>query len=155
MTFATLLAKHYRDAFFGGNWTCSDFREITSDISLGEALTQLHDCNTIATLTYHIGYYVTAQCNVLQGKPLQASDKESFAHPPLTSESDWQNLIASVLSDAEKAAQLIAELPDSTLSEPFVEEKYGTYFRNLAGNIEHIHYHLGQIALLKKLIRHA
>ena len=31
-------------------------------------------------------------------------------------------------------------------------EKYGNYFRNLTGIIEHLHYHLGQIVLIKKLI---
>ncbi|HAI83731.1 MAG TPA: DUF1572 domain-containing protein, partial [Chitinophagaceae bacterium] len=29
----------------------------------------------------------------------------------------------------------------------------GTYYRNILGLIEHTHYHLGQIALIKKIIR--
>ena len=31
-------------------------------------------------------------------------------------------------------------------------EKYGTYYRNFHGLIEHAHYHLGQIVLIKKLV---
>jgi hypothetical protein len=29
-------------------------------------------------------------------------------------------------------------------------EKYGNYYRNIHGIIEHIHYHLGQIVLIEK-----
>jgi hypothetical protein len=31
--------------------------------------------------------------------------------------------------------------------------KYGNYYRNLHGIIEHTHYHLGQIVLIKKLLK--
>jgi hypothetical protein len=44
-------------------------------------------------------------------------------------------------------------MPDAKLTEYFSEEKYGNWYRNLHGIIEHAHYHLGQIVLLKKLIR--
>ncbi|MGN6163930.1 MAG: hypothetical protein ACTHOF_05245 [Flavisolibacter sp.] len=43
-------------------------------------------------------------------------------------------------------------MADSKLDEIFVDEKYGTYYRNLQGIIEHTHYHLGQIVLIKKLL---
>ena len=56
------------------------------------------------------------------------------------------------MSDAEAFAQLIEQLPDSRLDEVFIEEKYGTYFRNLNGIIEHLHYHLGQLVFLKKML---
>ena len=48
---------------------------------------------------------------------------------------------------------MIAQLPDSRLEAIFVEEKYGTWFRNIHGLIEHTHYHLGQIAIIKKMYR--
>ena len=34
----------------------------------------------------------------------------------------------------------------------FVKPEYGNYYRNLHGLIEHTHYHLGQVALIKKLL---
>lgn len=43
-------------------------------------------------------------------------------------------------------------MPEDQLWEPFVKEEYGTYYRCLQGPIEHYHYHLGQIALLKTMI---
>ena len=43
-------------------------------------------------------------------------------------------------------------MPDTKLEEPFVDEKYGTYLRNIEAVIEHSYYHLGQISLIRKLI---
>jgi hypothetical protein len=55
--------------------------------------------------------------------------------------------------DTELLASLVEHLPESKLNEIFSQEKYGTYYRNLHGVIEHTHYHLGQIILIKKLLR--
>jgi len=53
---------------------------------------------------------------------------------------------------ALKLADLTEALPESRLQETFADEKYGNYYRNLHGLIEHTHYHLGQIVLIKKLL---
>jgi hypothetical protein len=43
-------------------------------------------------------------------------------------------------------------MEDSAFDQPFVDEKYGTYLRNIEGVIEHSYYHLGQVSLLKKMV---
>jgi uncharacterized damage-inducible protein DinB len=147
------IAKHLRDVHFGGNWTTSNLRDQLKDITWEQATTQVYSLNTIATLTYHIHYYIPAITKVLQGEPLVAKDEYSFAHPPINSQQDWENFLLEVWAAAETLATLIEQLPDSKLSEDFADAKYGTYFRNLHGLIEHTHYHLGQIALIKKIIQ--
>ncbi|MFT4660247.1 MAG: hypothetical protein ACI8XB_000508 [Patiriisocius sp.] len=52
--------------------------------------------------------------------------------------------------DVEKFSSNIEKLSDQKMSDHFVDEKYGSYYRNLNGIIEHAHYHLGQIILIKK-----
>ena len=79
-------------------------------------------------------------------------DKYSFDRPPINSQADWEKLQTKIYTDAEKFANLVAELSDEQLSQGFVEEQYGNYFRNILGMNEHSYYHLGQIVLLKKLI---
>jgi hypothetical protein len=88
---------------------------------------------------------------VLQGGPLDAHDKYSFDLPPLNSENDWQNLKDKAFNEAEQLVNLVEQLPDDKLENHFAEEKYGTYYRNLHGLIEHTHYHLGQIVVIKKI----
>ena len=147
------IATHLRELHFGGNWTDVNLHDTLNDITWEEAIVQVKDLNTIAKLTYHINYYIAGQLRVLEGGPLDIRDKFAFDLPEITSDQDWQKLLEKAWADARRCADLIATLPNEKLSEPFVEEKYGTYFKNFIGLIEHSHYHLGQIVLIKKLIR--
>ena len=152
MSFTNQIAKHFSELHFGGNWTAVNLKETLEGINWQQATTKVHNLNTIAALIYHTNYYVSAVSKVLQGEPLDAKDKFSFEHPPIQSQGDWQNLVDKTFSDAENFATLIEQLPESKLGEVFVDEKYGTYYRNLHGIIEHTHYHLGQIVLIKKIL---
>jgi len=103
-------------------------------------------------LSFHIQYYLDPVCKVLQGEPLVASDKESFAVPVFESEATWQDFIQEILAKAERFALAVEQLDEAKLYAVFDQEKYGTYYRNILGIIEHTHYHLGQITLIKKMV---
>ncbi len=149
------MAKHFRDIHFGGNWTCSNLKDTLADVTWQQATTQVYSFNTIAALVYHVNYFVSVVIEVLQGKPLNANDKYSFDHPPILCQEDWAHMLDKVWADAERFASLLEQLPESTLWEDFSEVKYGDYYRNIHGIIEHTHYHLGQIALIKKILQQA
>jgi len=153
MNLPAQIAKHFREVHFGGNWTSSDLRTNLEDVTWQQAITKVHSFNTIATLVSHMNYYVRAVMRVLQGGPLDAHDKLSFGHPPIASQQDWEDMLEAVWSDAESFAALVERLPEDRLGQNLADEKYGIYYRNLHGIIEHTHYHLGQIALIKKLVR--
>lgn len=152
MTITQQMAKHLRDVHLGGNWTCSNLKDNLNGLNWQQATTQVYGFNTIATLTYHMTYYVSVALKVLQGGPLDAKDEYSFNHPPIQSQEDWDRMLNKIWADVEICANLIEQLPDERLNENFTDEKYGSYYRNIQGIIEHLHYHLGQIALLKKII---
>lgn len=147
------IAKHFKEVHFGGNWTCSNLRDNLADVTWQQATQQIYSLNTIATLVYHTHYYVHAVLKVLQGEELEAHDKYSFAHPPIQSQEDWENLLSKVWEDAQSFESMLKNLPEAKLWENIAEEKYGIYYRNLHGIIEHTHYHLGQIAIIKKIIQ--
>lgn len=153
MTHSQQIAKHFRDIHFGGNWTVSNMKECLADVSWQEAVTKVYSFNTIAALVYHVNYFVGALESVLDGKPLTAKDKYSFDVPEITSKEDWDSLLKRVFEEAERVAVKIEQLSDEILFEKFVDEKYGTYYRNFHGVIEHMHYHLGQIVVIKKIIK--
>lgn len=146
------IAKHFRDVHFGGNWTFSNLKDHLADVNWQQATTKVYSFNTIATLVFHTNYFVGAAMKVLQGGPLDAKDIYSFDHPPIQSQEDWETMLNKTWADAESFARLIEQLPENKLGETFVLEKYGTYYRNLHGIIEHTHYHLGQIVLIKKIL---
>ena len=146
------IAKQFRDVHFGGNWTSSSLKDNLKDLTWQQAITQVYSFNTIALLIFHMNYYVDAVMKVLRGGSLDASDKYSFDLPPIRSQADWEKLLDKTWTDAESFASLIEQLPESKLGETFSDEKYGNYYRNIHGIIEHIHYHLGQIVLIKKIL---
>lgn len=148
----TQIASQLRGVYFGGNWTWVNLKEHLSNVSWHEATMQVGDCNTILSMVFHLQYYTDAILNVLMGNPLKAKDKDSWVPPTISSESDWEKLLEEMWQNAEKTAILIEELPESTLWERFDDGQYGNYYRNLHGVIEHAHYHLGQIVLIKKLL---
>jgi hypothetical protein len=155
MNLTTQIAKHVRDVHFGGNWTSVTLKETLADVTWQQATAKVHSFNTIAVLVYHMNYYISVVMKVLEGEPLNASDKYSFNLSPIQSQEDWENLLDKTWTDAENFALLVEQLPESKLWEDFSENKYGNYYRNLHGIIEHVHYHLGQIALIKKLLPQA
>jgi uncharacterized damage-inducible protein DinB len=149
-----LISKHFRELHFGENWTSVSVFAVLSTVNWKEATRKVHDFNTIAALTYHIGYFTTALLGVLECKGLSAHDKYSFDHPPINSEEDWQNMLEELRSEVERTAALLDKLDNSTLTEFFVEEKYGSYYYNLHGIIEHSYYHLGQIVMIRKTLNY-
>jgi hypothetical protein len=153
MNLTTQIAKHFRDVHFGGNWTSVNLKDTLADVSWQEATTKIHSFNTIALLVFHINYYVSVVLKVLEGEKLNASDKYSFDLAPITSQEDWEKLLDKTWKEAEKFASLIEQLPQGKLEEIFFDEKYGNYYRNLHGIVEHTHYHLGQIVLIKKMVQ--
>lgn len=155
MKVTTQIAKLIRAVYFGGNWCDVNLKDTLKDISWQQASTKVYSFNTIGTLVYHMNYYVSAIMMVLEGGPLDAHDKYSFDHPPIQSQDDWEKLLDKFWTDAEKFSSLVEQLPDSKLEETFSDEKYGNYYRNIHGIIEHNHYHLGQIVLIKKIILQA
>ena len=127
-------------------------KDTLADVTWEQATTQVYSFNTIATLAYHMTYYVTAVLKVLEGGPLDASDKLSFAHPPVTSQEDWLQMQDKMWTEAEQFTAMIEQFPEDKLFTDFTDPKYGNYYRNLNGIIEDTHYHLGQIVLIKKII---
>jgi len=152
MNLTAQIAKHFRDVHFGGNWTSVDLKKTLADVDWQQATTKVYSFNTIAILVFHINYYISAVAKVLQGEPLTAHDKYSFDLPPIQSQEDWEKLLNKMWTDAENFANLIEQLSETKLGQIFSDEKYGTYYRNLHGIIEHTHYHLGQIILIKKIL---
>lgn len=148
---STSLSKRLREVLLDGRWIANtNYKEQIENLSWEQATHKLGRANSIAALIFHINYYTAGILQVFNGGELEIRDKYSFDLPPLTSDADWKALTAEFLMNAEKFVEAVAKMPDDQLDKPFVDEKYGTYARNIEGVIEHCYYHLGQISLLRK-----
>lgn len=152
MKTSTQLASRFREVILDGTWIANtNYKDQLSKVSLEEANYKAYSFNTIAALTFHINYYIAGVLNVFENGTLDIRDKYSFDFAPLETPDDWNTLKASLWHNAETLAEHIETLTENELKAYFVDEKYGSYQRNIDGLIEHAYYHLGQIVMLKKL----
>ncbi|MDG1475557.1 MAG: DUF1572 domain-containing protein [Vicingaceae bacterium] len=148
------LESRLKEVLTEGTWvTGTNFRKQITETTFESATKEVYGLNSIAKLTFHIHYYIAGVLQVLEGGDLTIKDQLSFDAPTINSEKDWQNLINQYTTDAEKFIYLVANLSDDQLKENFVKKEYGDYERNINVLIEHTYYHLGQVALIKKLIK--
>ncbi|MEM9933182.1 MAG: DinB family protein [Bacteroidota bacterium] len=152
MNLSSHTAQQIREAFFGKNWTASSFKDHLGDVSWEQATTKIPSFNTIAALVYHVNYYMEAILMVFREGKLNASDRESFNHPPITSKEEWEAMVARMYKNVEAFAGEVEKLTNEQMAEDFWENKFGSLFRNIHGIVEHSHYHLGQIVFLKKML---
>jgi len=147
------LAKRFREVLLNGTWIANtNFKDQLQNSSWELVTFKYNGLNSIAVLTSHIHYYIAGLIVVLQGGSLDIKDKYSFDFPPITAQGEWNAMLNRLWMDAERFALLIEQLPESRLNDDFVDQKYGTYRRNIEAMIEHCYYHLGQIVLLKKIV---
>jgi uncharacterized damage-inducible protein DinB len=147
------LADRLNEVLLNGYWIANtNYKSQIEDLSCKQATRKIGTLNSIAALTFHVNYYLAGIIHVFNGGGLEIRDRFSFDMPLIKSDSDWENLRDEFLGNAKIFVDEVEKLSDSKLDEPFVDEKYGTYLRNLEGVIEHCYYHLGQISLIKKLI---
>ena len=153
MTRNLTIASRLREVLLNGHWIANtNYKEQLLNLNWQQATQKVDNLNTIAALTYHINYYLAGLLNAFQNGKLEISDKYSFDLPPIQSEANWNTLVTDFLNNSEKFANLVEQMEDSIFDQPFVDEKYGSYLRNIEGVIEHSYYHLGQICLIRKMI---
>ena len=147
------LAHFLMAAYHGKNWIEVDFKQVLSDITLEEANAKIAPLNTIASIVYHLDYYVKIVLKRLNGEPEPSNQKNGFDIETLPSVESWNKLLNEFFDNAERMSAHVNLMNDDQLLHDFQEKKYGNNIFKIQGIIEHAYYHLGQIVLLKKFLR--
>ena len=147
------IANRFREVILNGTWIANtNFKDQLAGLDWKIATKKIDSLNTIAVLAQHIHYYVSGVLNVFNGGTLDIKDQFSFDFPPVGSQEQWNFFLNRFWNDAEEFARKVEAMNDDKLNSVFVDEKYGTYHRNIEAMIEHSYYHLGQIVLIKKML---
>ncbi len=142
------IAQHFYEVNCGDNWTDAAVKDILQGINYEQAIKKIGDTNTIALLLFHMDFYNMVVYNRIVGITRHFEHEESLKQPNITSEEDWQQLQRQYFDNVNNIHKAILEFDESRL---FEQTTKNTPYKNFHGLIEHIHYHLGQISLLKKL----
>jgi uncharacterized damage-inducible protein DinB len=154
MEIAKTIANSLKEVLLSGKWVSgTNIKDEIIDLDWKTATIKIDSLNSIADLIFHIDYYLSGVLNVLNGGDLEIRDKYSFDYKQIESQEDWKKLIDKFCDDAQKFVDAVEKMTNKDLEKIFVKEQYGSYFRNLTVMSEHSYYHLGQITLIKKLIK--
>ncbi|MFA7446776.1 MAG: DUF1572 domain-containing protein [Flavobacteriaceae bacterium] len=147
------IAHRFREVILNGTWIANtNYKDQLEGLNWKIAIQKIDSLNTIADLVQHIHYYISGILNVFNGGTLDIKDKYSFNFPPIQSQDQWEDFLNKFWNDTERFVVFVEQMTDEKLNDIFVDEKYGTYHRNIEAMIEHSYYHLGQIVLIKKLL---
>lgn len=153
MKITQLIAQHVTEVHEGGNWTEVNIKDTLADVGYKEAATvTTASYNTIAALVHHLSFYNDVVMQRLSGNDPVISESNGFDMAAIENEADWMNLKERNLQSARQLASAISEFPEEKIFE-LTATGHATHYKTLHGIAEHAHYHLGQIMLLKKLIR--
>ncbi len=152
MKIPQLVARHITETVHG-NWTEIYLDDVIADVTYTEAVAIPPALtNSIAMLVYHITFYNDVIFERLKGNNPSIDSSNGFA-VNITDEEAWQQLKQSCFASFKKLADAVAALPEEKLYEQTRYNPEDTYYKTFHGIAEHAHYHLGQIVLLKKIIR--
>ncbi len=132
---------------YGDNWTDVCVKDTLKDITWEQATRKVANANTIALLLFHMDFYNMVVYDRLVGIKRPFEHEESL-RVDIKNEAEWQQLQKTYFENVDKIHEQILAFDESLL---FEKKTTNTPYKNLHGLVEHIHYHLGQISLLKKL----
>jgi len=146
------IAQHLIDVHRGGSWTGIDLTSTLKDISRAQAVTRTpFSPNSIAMLVHHITFWNRIIALRGQGIEPVISPDNGMNVAPLASQKDWEALKTDNIHSAEELATIIEGYDIGNLFNPILPGHTSAY-RNFQGQVEHVHYHLGQIFLIKKYL---
>jgi uncharacterized damage-inducible protein DinB len=153
MKITELIAQHITEVSEGGNWTDVNIKDTLADVGYKEATTVTRaSYNTIAALVHHLSFYNDVVMQRLSGSDPVVSESNGFDMAAIRNEDDWIKLKDCNIQSAQRLASAVREFPEEKIFE-LTATGNSTHYKTLHGIAEHAHYHLGQIVLLKKLIR--
>lgn len=153
-TLASQLSQQIRSIYFDDdNWVETNLQAQLQTLTWQQATTPVAPfSNTIATTFYHLHFYINRLVQRIGGSTPPPTDYDSFAHPPISSQTEWQQLLDTAYQQAEQLTQLVAHMPDQQLLGIPPHLKNMSYYTNISDVVQHVYYHFAQIMMLKKLI---
>lgn len=153
MQLTHLLAQHLKNVYEGNNWTDVNISDTIKDINWQQAQQKTAgSSNTIASLLHHLYYWNEILMQRMKGETPVIPQANGFDVPPLNNEEDWNALKEKTHQSFMQLSEAIKSFPEEKLPDNYAPTIPSTYYRNFQGIVEHAHYHLGQIVILKKLI---
>jgi len=153
MKITNLIATHIKEVYEGNNWTDVNIADTIKDINWQQAQQKTAgSSNTIASLLHHLYYWNGILMQRIKGIDPSIPDVNGYDVSELKNETDWNALKERTHQSFIQLAEAVKGFPEEKLNKTYAEAK-PSYYKNFQGIVEHAHYHLGQMVILKKLLQ--
>ena len=147
-----IIIDQLKRAFDGEAWHGPALMEILEGVDAASAASRpLSSAHSIWELVLHLtGWEDVIIRRIDYGKPAELSDDENFGGSITDhSETAWRNAVKRLQEKHSELINTVSNLPEAKLNDPVPGRDYNNRFM-LLGAVQHVAYHSGQIALLKK-----
>jgi uncharacterized damage-inducible protein DinB len=153
MTELEHLADTIRRSHEGEAWHGPAFAELLGDVSPEQAAKRIGDVHTIWELTEHITAWVDIIRRRMEGERLtdeNISWEENYPPVPSPTAENWIAAKTRAADASRRLAERVQTFPAARLDEQVPGKDY-SFAVMMHGAAQHVIYHAGQIAILKKL----
>jgi uncharacterized damage-inducible protein DinB len=148
------IADELRRAFDGEAWHGEPLFRILKGVTAAQAAAHpIENAHSIWELVLHIAAWDDAVRRRMGGVAVKLSAAKNFPPVTDTSEAAWQKALMHVRETHDELVAAVEKFPAASLGRQ-VPGKTGAHYNfrfMLHGISQHVAYHAGQIALLKKL----
>jgi hypothetical protein len=144
------LADQFERTLNGNAWYGPSLKENLDGVTREAALARpIGDGHSIAEIVLHMTTWHDVVRRRLQGESPQVSDAEDWPAVALADDAAWKAAAAKALETGNALAATVRAFDPARLTEkrPGTD---GSWYHLIAGQLEHVTYHAGQIGLLRK-----
>ena len=144
------IADQLSRAFSGEAWYGDSLSEILTDITAEKAVAHpVPKVHSILEIILHLTFTQDVMRRRIEGEDIAINGAEDLFVIKEAGEAEWQDAIEKLTASHRQLLQVIGNLNADELHSKVVNRDHTVYFL-LEGLIQHLTYHAGQIALLKK-----
>ena len=137
-------------AFGGDSWHGDPLLKILGGIKAEQAASHsVTRAHSIWEIVLHITFTEGIMRRRIKGEDTRFDEGEDWPFVRGESEEDWHEALARLEASHQELRETISQLSDDQLDSTVVGRDYSLYVL-LHGLVQHLVYHAGQIALLKK-----
>lgn len=134
------------------NWTGINAEQALKDINAEQAVKRINSNHlNIAELTAHLTCWNKVITKRLDAENYAPTKEEDFPEINELTTKEWNKIKQKLFQSFEELTNKLQEKESVDVNAPIFKGASSAY-RNLHGQISHLHYHLGQIVLLKKIL---
>jgi uncharacterized damage-inducible protein DinB len=144
------LADQITKALNGGAWHGPSWREALEGVTPEAALQRpIPEAHSIGEILLHAATWHDVVRRRIEGETPEVSDAQDWPVAKFADESAWKAAVSRLFETGSALAETVRCFPAETLQDkrPGVD---GTWYDLIIGELQHVLYHAGQVALLKK-----